>query len=291
MYKKILITGCNGQLGRDLQAAAARYSALQLLCTDVHNLNLTDNRAVMDYATAHHPDFIINCAAYTAVDKAEDEEEKAFAVNSLAVQNLACAAEKTNARLIHISTDYVFDGRHADPYAEDDCTNPQSAYGRSKLAGEKAALSHLQTMVVRTAWLYTAEGNNFVNTMLRLGAERTDVNVVNDQYGSPTYAADLAETLLCIIDKVTHREKLFTPGIYHYTNEGVCSWYDFAQRIMQLGQRRCTVHPITTAEYPTKAVRPQYSVLSKEKIKTNYGIVVPTWDEALQRCMRLITDK
>jgi dTDP-4-dehydrorhamnose reductase len=284
MTTKILLTGCNGQLGRDLQEKATSYPALQLLCTDIHNLNLLDKQSVTDYVLHHKPAFIINCAAYTAVDKAEEEEDKAFAVNATAVQHLADAAHEVNAHLVHISTDYVFDGLKTTPYTEEDAVSPQSAYGRTKLAGEKAALSHPQTMVVRTAWLYTAEGNNFVNTMLRLGAERTDLNVVNDQYGSPTYAADLAAALLAIIDKVIRQEKTFTAGIYHYTNEGVCTWFDFAQRIMQTGQRRCALHPVSTDEYPTKAVRPKYSVLSKEKIKTIYGISIPTWDEALTRC-------
>jgi dTDP-4-dehydrorhamnose reductase len=286
MIKKILITGCNGQLGRDLQEAATRHPALQLLCTDIHNLNLTGNHEVMAYVRTHHPAFIINCAAYTAVDKAEEEEDKAFAINAAAVQNLAEAAGECQSRLIHISTDYVFDGTKTTPYTEEDASNPQSAYGRSKLAGEKAALSHPQTMVIRTAWLYTCEGNNFVNTMLRLGAERPTLHVVNDQHGSPTYAADLAEAILTIIDRVTQGTKKFVPGVYHYTNEGVCTWFDFARRIMQLGHCNCTIHPVTTAEYPTKATRPTYSILSKEKIKTIYGLVIPSWEDALLRCFQ-----
>ncbi|MDR3184974.1 MAG: dTDP-4-dehydrorhamnose reductase [Prevotellaceae bacterium] len=286
MTKKILITGCNGQLGRDLQEAAARYPTLQLLCTDIHNLDLADRRAVAAYTHRHQPSFIINCAAYTAVDRAEDEEDKAFAVNATAVQHMADAAGACRASLIHISTDYVFDGTKTTPYTEDDAPNPQSAYGRSKLAGETAALSHPQTMVVRTAWLYTREGNNFVNTMLRLGAERPTLNVVNDQHGSPTYAADLAEALLAIIDSVVQGNRKFVPGVYHYTNEGVCTWFDFARRIMQLGQRHCTIQPVATAEYPTKASRPKYSILSKEKIRTTYGLAIPSWEEALARCFQ-----
>jgi dTDP-4-dehydrorhamnose reductase len=286
MNKKILVTGCNGQLGRDLQEAVIRHPALQLLCTDIHNLDLVDNCEVTAYVHRHQPAFIINCAAYTAVDKAEEEEDKAFAINAAAVQNIAEAAGECQARLIHISTDYVFDGTKAASYTEEDTPNPQSAYGRSKLAGEKAALSHPQTMVVRTAWLYTCEGNNFVNTMLRLGAERPALNVVNDQHGSPTYAADLAEALLSIIDDVVQDKKKFVPGVYHYTNEGACTWFDFARRIMQLGHCDCTIHPVTTAEYPTKATRPQYSLLSKEKIKNTYGLAIPTWEDALLQCFR-----
>jgi dTDP-4-dehydrorhamnose reductase len=286
MNNKILVTGCNGQLGRDLQEAAIRYPALRLLCTDIHNLDLTNGHEVKAYALAHRPAFIINCAAYTAVDKAEDEEEKAFTVNAAAVQHLAEAAGACRAQLIHISTDYVFDGTKTTPYTEDDAPHPQSAYGRSKLAGEQAALSHPQTMVIRTAWLYTREGNNFVNTMLRLGAERSSLHVVDDQHGSPTYAADLAEALLSIIDNVMHGKKKFVPGVYHYTNEGACTWFDFARRIMQLGHRDCILHPVTTAEYPTKATRPKFSILSKEKIKTTYGIAVPSWEDALLRCFQ-----
>jgi dTDP-4-dehydrorhamnose reductase len=285
MNKKVLITGCTGQLGRDLQEAATRYPALQLLCTDIHNLDLANSNEVTACVLKHQPAFIINCAAYTAVDKAEDEEDKAFAINAAAVQNLADAASACQSHLIHISTDYVFDGTKTTPYTEEDAPNPQSAYGRSKLAGEKTALSHPQTMVIRTAWLYTCEGNNFVNTMLQIGSECPFVRVVNDQYGSPTYAADLAGALLTIIDSVIHGEKKFVPGVYHYANEGVCTWFDFARRIMQLGHRHCTVQPVTTAEYPVKAARPNYSILCKEKIKTTYGLAIPSWEEALSRCL------
>jgi dTDP-4-dehydrorhamnose reductase len=287
MNEKILVTGCNGQLGRHLQEAATHYPAMQLLCTDVHNLDLTASHDVTTYVHEHHPACIINCVAYTAVDKAEDEEDRAFAINATAVQHLAEAAAECRSRLIHISTDYVFDGTKPTAYAEDDTPNPQSAYGRSKLAGEQAALAYPQAMVVRTAWLYSHEGNNFVNTMLRLGAERDTLNVVNDQHGSPTYAADLAGALLRIIDGAMRGTTPFVAGIYHYTNEGVCTWFDFARRIMQLGHRSCTIRAVSTTEYPAKAVRPKYSILSKEKIKTTYGIAIPTWDDALARCFQL----
>ncbi len=284
MGVKVLITGCKGQLGRDIQTCALQYPNIQLLCTDVDTLDLTKTADVKAYMNEHRPDFIINCAAYTAVDKAEDEEALAFKLNAYAVDHLVSGASLVNAILIHISTDYVFDGHNNKPYLESDAVNPQSAYGVTKLAGEKSALSYARSMVVRTAWLYTAEGNNFVNTMLRLGAERSEINVVSDQYGSPTYAADLANTLLSIVDKISSGESPFVAGVYHYTNEGHCSWADFATRIMGLGKRICTVHPISTAEYPTKARRPAYSILSKEKIKTTYGITIPTWEDALERC-------
>ncbi len=286
MSIKVLITGCKGQLGRDLQHCAAGYPDLELLCTDVDTLDLCQSPSVKNYINGHRPHFIINCAAYTAVDKAEEDEERAFALNAYVVEHLVAAASIVNAKLIHISTDYVFDGRNEHPYLESDPVNPQSVYGISKLAGEKAALSYAHSMVVRTAWLYTADGNNFVNTMLRLGAERKDINVVSDQVGSPTYAADLADALLRIIMKTANKETDFVPGVYHYTNEGHCSWYEFAQRIMELGHRHCTTHPISTDQYPTAARRPAYSILSKEKIKSTYGIEIPAWDDALQRCFQ-----
>ncbi|MCL2097242.1 MAG: dTDP-4-dehydrorhamnose reductase [Bacteroidales bacterium] len=284
MSKKVLITGCKGQLGRDLQSCAKFYTNVQALCTDIDSLDLTQLSAVQNYINEHQPDVIVNCAAYTAVDKAEDEEEQAILLNATAVKHLTIAARQVNALLIQISTDYVFDGKKQTPYLESDSVNPQSAYGRSKLMGEEAALAYEHAMVIRTSWLYAAEGNNFVNTMLRLGAERNELNVVDDQRGTPTYAADLAEAILTIISKIDHGEKPFMPGIYHYSNEGVCSWFNFAQRIMALGQRSCVVRPINSSEYPTKAVRPPYSVLSKEKIKTMYELRIPAWPDALARC-------
>ena len=291
MSKKVLITGCNGQLGRDLQESAQGYPDLQPLYTDIDTLDLTQGSNVQDYINKQRPDFIVNCAAYTAVDKAEDEEELAILLNAKAVGNLATAAQQVSAIFIHISTDYVFDGKKTTPYLETDLVNPQSAYGRSKLMGEKAALAYKRSMVIRTSWLYTAAGNNFVNTMLRLGAERSELNVVSDQRGTPTYAADLANAIWSIISKIDKGEKPFTAGIYHYSNEGECSWFEFAQRIMALGQRSCAVHPINSSQYPTKAARPAYSVLSKEKIKTTYGLRIPAWDEALARCFQKINIK
>ncbi|MDR0295735.1 MAG: dTDP-4-dehydrorhamnose reductase [Prevotellaceae bacterium] len=288
MGKKVLITGCKGQLGRDLQEFANSYTDLQPLYTDIDTLDITQRSNVQDYINKHHPNFIVNCAAYTAVDKAEDAEEEAMLLNATAVNNLVAAAQQVNAVFMHISTDYVFDGKKQTPYLETDPVNPQSVYGRTKLMGEKTALAYTRSMVIRTAWLYTAVGNNFVNTMLRLGAERSELNVVNDQRGAPTYAANLAEAIWTIISKIDKDEKPFIPGIYHYSNEGECSWFDFAQRIMALGQRPCLVHPINSNQYPTKAARPAYSVLSKEKIKTSYGLHIPTWDEALVRCFQKI---
>jgi dTDP-4-dehydrorhamnose reductase len=283
--KKILITGCKGQLGCDLQKAATTHTALQSLCTDIDTLDLTQEEAVRSFILDYHPDFIIHCAAYTAVDKAEDDEEKASLLNTNVVEYITGPAEDINARFIHISTDYVFDGMKNTPYLEDDKVNPQSVYGRTKLLGEKAALKYENSMIIRTAWLYSTGENNFVNTMLKMGSERSDINVVNDQYGSPTYSADLAEALLSIVSMVVGGEKPFVPGIFHYSNEGVCTWFDFARRIMQLAHLDCRIHPVDTAGYPTKAARPKYSVLSKDKIKTIYGLTVPAWEDALRRCL------
>lgn len=288
MGRKVLITGCKGQLGRCLQDISNCYPDLQPLYTDIDTLDLTQPLDVRNYINKHRPDVIVHCAAYTAVDKAEDEEEQAMLLNANAVDYLTTEAEKINALLIHISTDYVFDGKKQTPYVETDVVNPQSAYGRTKLAGEKAALRYNRSLVIRTAWLYSAYGNNFVNTMLRLGAERSALNVVNDQRGTPTYAADLADAIWSIISKIDKGEKPVIAGIYHYSNEGECSWFDFAQRIMTLGQRPCIVQPIHSSEYPTKAARPAYSVLNKEKIKTTYGLPVPAWEEALVRCFNKI---
>ncbi len=282
----ILIIGSKGQLGRDIQRAAADFPHIELLCTDVDELDITQVDAVRNFCIRHRPQFIVNCAAYTAVDKAEDEPEKAFSINAAAVQHLTEAAASIDAFLLHISTDYVFDGTSSSPYTEKDAVNPLSVYGKTKLAGEQAALAYEKSMVIRTAWLYTAEGNNFVNTMLRLGAERTDINVVNDQYGSPTYAFDLASALLKIIGLIQTNPATFQGGVYHFTNEGVCTWFDFATNIMEIGQRKCTVHPVTTAEYPTKAHRPTYSVLNKEKIKQIYSLAIPSWEDALVRCFQ-----
>jgi len=288
MGRKVLITGCKGQLGRSLQDISHGYPDMQPLYTDIDTLDLTQLSDVRDYINKYRPDVIVNCAAYTAVDKAEDEEEQAMLLNANVVEYLTTAAQQINALLIHISTDYVFDGKKQTPYVETDAVNPQSAYGRTKLSGEQIALSYNRCMVIRTAWLYSAYGNNFVKTMLRLGAERSTLNVVNDQRGTPTYAADLAAAIWSIISKIDKGEKPFTSGIYHYSNEGECTWFDFAQRIMTLGQRPCIVHPVPSSEYPTKAARPAYSVLSKEKIKTTYGLPVPAWDEALLRCFNTI---
>ena len=249
--------------------------------TDVEELDITNFKAICAFIETHDIDTIINCAAYTAVDQAEDDEEKAMKLNRDAVANLANAAVKLDCLLVHISTDYVFDGTSDHPYTEKDTTNPQSVYGRTKLEGEQAIKkSGCLYIIIRTAWLYSGYGNNFVKTMIRLGKERDGLGVVFDQIGTPTYANDLARAIYTIINKGIVR------GIYHFSNEGVCSWYDFTVAIHRLaGITSCKVRPLHTAEYPAKANRPAYSVLDKTKIKTTFGIEIPHWEESLERCI------
>lgn len=268
-----LITGSNGQLGHELTARIPGAIA-----TDADTLDITDFDAVQNFVRANNIDTIINCAAYTAVDRAESDVDTATRVNVTGPENLA----KTGCKLVHISTDYVFDGTAHIPYKTTDEPNPTSIYGKTKLAGERAVLKNNNTaIIIRTAWLYSPNGNNFVKTMLRLGTERESVNVVCDQIGTPTYAGDLADAILKILPQISTE----TAGIYHYTNAGVCSWYDFATAIMQCGGRNCHVNAIPTSEYPTAATRPYYSVLDKEKIKKTFNLEIPHWYDGLRRCM------
>ncbi|MDR3366053.1 MAG: dTDP-4-dehydrorhamnose reductase [Prevotellaceae bacterium] len=281
--QKILVTGANGQLGSEIrELASACAASLELVFTDVAELDITNLEAVQAFFRKENPDFVVNCAAYTAVDKAEAEKELAEAINYLAVANLAKASAAAGARFVHISTDYVFDGRKNRPYREDDRTNPQSVYGLTKMRGEEAALAYIGSMVIRTGWLYSNFGNNFVKTMLRLGAEKPQLSVVYDQVGTPTNAADLARCILSIIGKVAVREKEFVSGVFHFSNEGVCSWYDFAVQVMKLGKRPCKVLPIESSAYPTPAPRPTYSVLCKEKIKAAYDVEIAHWADSLE---------
>ena len=278
----ILITGANGQLGSELRKIG--FSPLdEVFFTDVAELDITDYTAIEKFIQVHEVDTIINCAAYTAVDRAEDEPGPAAEINTQAVANLAKAAQKEDCLLIHISTDYVFDGTATTPYTEKIKTCPVSVYGKTKLAGEEAIIrSGCFYIIIRTAWLYSAFGHNFVKTILRLAEELPEINVVNDQIGTPTYAEDLAKAIVKIMandDRVEHE------GIYHYSNAGVCSWYDFAVEIVRLSGLNCRVNPVTTAEYPTKTHRPAYSVLDKTKIKHTFGVEVPEWQEALRRMM------
>ena len=283
--KTIWITGSKGQLGTELRLQHERLNDTRFLFTDIDELDLTDKEAVIRFAQEEKPAIIINCAAYTAVDKAEEEPEKAFLLNRDVPAFLTEAAEKVNGVLIHISTDYVFDGRANSPYREDDPTNPQSLYGKSKLAGEEAVLKNPENLIVRTAWLYSAHGHNFLKTMLRLGKERKEIGVVSDQTGTPTSAADLAGALLEICKQLLAGKKN-AGGIYHYANEGICSWYDFARAIMEIARLDCRVNPISTEQYPTPTERPKYSVLDKQKIRDAFNLKIPLWHTSIQQVIQ-----
>ena len=283
--KTILVTGANGQLGNSIRVLAGQYPQYNFLFTDVDTLDITDPAAVKAAVKDNQVNYIINCAAYTAVDKAEDNEELCRRLNSFAVCVLGEAAREAGAKMIHVSTDYVFSGTGYCPYKETDGTRPVSVYGRTKLAGEEGLMEVCpDAVIIRTAWLYSEFGSNFVKTVLRLGKERDELGFVFDQVGTPTYAGDLAAAILSV---VTADEKgAFVPGIYHYSNEGVCSWYDFTVKILQIAGIDCRIRPIETKDYPTKAVRPPYSVLSKNKIKETYKIVIPHWETSLRICMK-----
>jgi len=283
----ILITGCNGQLGNEMQLLAKEYPQHTFFFTDVEELDITDAAAVNQYVQVNAVDCIVNCAAYTAVDKAESNPELCALLNSQAPGYLAEAVEKRNGCLVQISTDYVFDGTNHTPYTEDEPTCPNSVYGRTKLAGEQQAMHKCsRTMIIRTAWLYSSFGSNFVKTMLRLGREKSELGVIFDQIGTPTYARDLARVIMKAVDKG------IIPGIYHFTNEGVTSWYDFTLAIHRLaGITTCRVRPLHTSEYPTPATRPHYSVLDKSKIKQAYGITIPHWESSLASCLKNLLSK
>jgi dTDP-4-dehydrorhamnose reductase len=282
----ILVTGANGQLGKELQVLAPQYAGFQFLFVTRDELPIENKEAVKDYFATHAIEYCINCAAYTAVDKAEAEKENAFLINASAVANLAKICEKNKTQLIHISTDYVFDGTATEPYKETDKTNPVSIYGKSKLSGEELAMQHApSTIIIRTAWLYSSFKANFVKTMLRLMKEKESINVVNDQFGCPTYAADLGAAIMQIITTNQSKEN---PGIYHYSNAGITNWYEFAVAIKKITGSNCVVNPITTAQYPTAAKRPAYSVLDTAKIKETFKLDIPNWKESLQKCLALL---
>lgn len=283
MKKNILITGANGQLGKEMQKLLENSNNFCTHFTDIEELDITNLNAVENFTITHNIQYIINCAAYTAVDLAENNIEIAEEINHIAVENIGKAAFKANARVIHVSTDYVFDGTSCRPYIEEDKTNPQSVYGITKLNGEKALVKILPNchIVIRTSWLYSSYGKNFVKTMLNLGKTKNNLNVVADQIGTPTHAGDLANVIYQIIsgDK-------WIPGIYHFSNEGVCSWYDFTKMIHKIaGITGCSVKPISTEEYPSLAKRPAYSVLNKTKIKKTFGVEIPYWIDSLEKCI------
>lgn len=284
----ILITGANGQLGNDLRILSAEFNRYNYFFTDVDELDICNKTAITEFLRNHNIDCIVNCAAYTAVDKAEDDEDLCFQINRDAVKNLAEAAKNKGAKIIHVSTDYVFDGTNYKPYIEEDAVCPASVYGKSKLEGENVLMETLpESIIIRTSWLYSTFGNNFMKTMVRLGKERDSLNVVFDQIGTPTYAADLAFAVLKIIDFTT--DNSFKSGIYHFSNEGVCSWYDFTKSIHKFaGITSCRVSPIEGKDYPAKAPRPYYSVLNKRKIKETFGIAIPHWEESLERAVKAL---
>ncbi len=290
----ILVTGSNGQVGSEIKALHGDYP-YNFFFTDRSSLDITDAIAVEKFIEANNINAIINCAAYTAVDKAESDEANADAINHLAVKNFALTCKvpsgykAKNIKLIHISTDYVFDGKNYKPYTEDDTTEPNGVYGKTKLDGEKALLhvSPANSIIIRTSWVYSSFGANFVKTMLRLGREKEQLGVIYDQVGTPTYARDLARAILDILPNIQNEKT----EIYHYSNEGVLSWYDFAKEIMRMAKLDCQINPIETKEYPTPATRPHYSLLNKSKIKQEFGITIPYWKDSLDACLKSMGER
>jgi dTDP-4-dehydrorhamnose reductase len=290
---KILVTGSNGQLGKELKKISASFPhpiviGCEFIFLSKEDLPIHHFEMVRHYFTTYQPQYLINCAAYTAVDRAEQEKDRAFHINAEAVGVLAAVCKEHQCKFIHISTDYVFDGTATVPYKEDFPTNPRSVYGASKLEGEKQALQfNPDSIIIRTSWVYSEFGKNFVRTMVKLMKEKDEISVVNDQFGSPTYAADLAEVILQIIGKLQIPDfRLPTPdSIYHFSNEGIISWYDFAIVIKELTGSKCRINPITTSQYPTAAKRPAYSALDKKKIQQVFGIKLKDWKESLATCL------
>mgnify|MGYP000388446760 CR=1 FL=1 len=286
----ILVTGSSGQLGQSLKMIAKDYSDYGFTFAQREQLDLSNGKSITAFFKQNKFDLIINCAAYTAVDKAESEPELADQINHLAVKQLAELAKQYNTKLIHISTDYVFNGQNYKPYIETDEVAPQSVYGETKLKGEQALLAEMpnSALIIRTSWVYSEYGNNFVKTMLRLGKERDALNVIFDQIGTPTYAHDLAQAIMAIVSSDTFKQANVNSEIYHYSNEGVCSWYDFSKTIFELSNINCDVSPIETKDYPTPATRPHYSLLNKAKIKHEFNLSIPYWKESLKQCLKTI---
>jgi dTDP-4-dehydrorhamnose reductase len=286
----ILITGAKGQLGNELKVVSKNYYGYDFIYTDIETLDLSNALQTNEFIKDSRPDWIINCAAYNFVDKAESEPEAAISANATSVKNLTEAIKNSECRFIHISTDYVYDGASNVPYSESSLPNPLSAYGRSKLAGEKFALLHHGSMVIRTSWLYSSFGNNFVKTILRHGKEKDSLRVVFDQTGTPTYAADLAGAIMQIVSGVIRNQISLNAGIYNYSNEGVCTWFDFATEIIKEAGLTCRIEPILTKDYKLPAPRPVFSVMDKSKIKENYGLSIPYWRDSLTKCMKLLKE-
>ncbi len=287
--KTILVTGAKGQLGWELEGLSYthNYKGFKFIFTDLDSLDITDEVAVKTIFREQSIDYVINCAAYTQVDKAEEEPEKAMLVNAKGVANLADSAMNYNSVMIHLSTDYVFDGYYFLPYTEESAMNPVSQYGKSKLESEKVLLKYSRSFIIRTSWLYSERGNNFLTSILRLAEDNNELRVVYDQVGCPTYARDLAKVLL---DIILACEKLENPpfGIYHYSNEGVCSWYDFARAILKHSGKHNKIIPVETRDLARPAARPPYSVLSKTKIKSVFHIFIPHWEDSLISCLSQI---
>lgn len=284
----ILVTGSKGQLGSEIKELSNEYK-YNFFFTDRSNLDITNSKEAKNFIDSNNINTIINCAAYTAVDKAEDDEVNTNKINHLVVKNLAQIAKERNIKLIHVSTDYVFDGENFKPYVEDDVTKPNGIYGATKLAGEKAMqeVNPLNSIIIRTSWVYSSFGNNFVKTMLRLGQERDSLGVIFDQVGTPTYARDLAKAILDIIPNIKN-DKV---AIYNYSNEGVLSWYDFAKEIMRMAKLDCIINRIETSEYPTPAKRPHYSLLNKSKIKKEFNLTIPFWKDSLDECLKVMGER
>ncbi len=290
----ILVTGSNGQVGTELQHLAKKYEDFNFTFVDVADLDITDTNAVYDFINGGDFDYIINCAAYTAVDKAETDEELAYKVNAEGAKNIAQAAVIRNIQMIHISTDYVYHNGLARPLLETDKTNPQSVYAKTKLQGDQFVQMMMpSSMVIRTSWVYSSFGHNFVKTMLRLGKDRDELGIVSDQIGTPTYARDLAKAMLDIIFKMENGDLVSgkMQGIFHYSNEGITHWAEFAEAIFRLENINCKVNQIGTEDYPTPASRPPYSLLDKTKIKTTFDLKIPHWEDSLKECLELLREK
>lgn len=279
---KVLVIGSSGQLASELKQLQNQFPNYDFLFTSQSDIDIIDSNSIRSVFDSFTPNFLINCAAYTAVDKAESESEQAFAINEKGVENIALICKEYDCYLIHISTDFVFDGHKSSPYKEEDPTNPLSVYGQSKLKGEKAIQdSGCDYTIIRTSWLYSSFGHNFVKTMIRLGTEKELLHVVSDQIGSPTYCADLAFLILSKLERFPEHKN----NLYHYSNEGVASWYDFAYEIIQMNELATKVKPILTISYPTPAKRPTYSIMDKSKIKQDFNIEIPHWKESLAKCI------
>ena len=283
----ILVTGSTGQLGQSIKSISPDYPDYEFVFANRQQLDLSYETSITNFFEHQTFDVIINCAAYTAVDKAESEPELADQINHLAVQKLSKIAKQKNTKLIHISTDYVFNGKQYRPYLETDEVAPHGVYGQTKLSGEQAIKNILENnaIIIRTSWMYSEYGNNFVKTMLKLGQERDSLNVIFDQVGTPTYAKDLARNIMSIVQNQEFHQAYFTTNILHFSNEGVCSWYDFAKTTFELANIQCHVNAIETKDYPTPAKRPYYSVLNKDKIKKMYYLVIPYWKDSLKQCV------